>query len=327
MDFHSMIQPADKDKAVFQESGYLVWCGSVVKGKDDKYYLFYSRWPEEYGHLAWVTHSEVAYAVSDSPYGGFVPCGIALTGSGEGKWDADCIHNPTVLEADGKYYMYYMGNYGNGEFWNHRNHQRVGVAVAEDPRGPWKRFDHPLIDVTPGSFDHLATNNPSVTRGKDGKYYMVYKAVGDGPLPKGGTVMCGVAIAEHPEGPFVKQPNPVMRNPENDWSVEDPYIWYQNNRFYALVKDFQGYFTGKGKSTVALFESENGIDWQVSSHPFAFDRTIQWKDGTRTQLDALERPQLLLENGIPKVLYCAAAETPKRNDSFNVAIPLNYQEV
>ena len=45
--FHERMCPADRRKAVFREKGYLVWCGSVVKGPDQKYYLFYSRWPEK----------------------------------------------------------------------------------------------------------------------------------------------------------------------------------------------------------------------------------------------------------------------------------------
>lgn len=322
MNFHKMIQPVDKKTAVFQEEGYLVWCGTVVKGDDGKYYLYYSRWPKELGHDAWVTHSEVAYAVSDSPYGNFVPKGLVLAGSGSGKWDGDAIHNPTILKANGKYYLYYMGNYGNGEYWNHRNHQRIGLAIAENPNGPWQRFDQPLIDVTPGGFDHYVTNNPTVTKGGDGRYYMVYKGVGDGPLPVGGAVVCGVAIAESPEGPFEKQPGCIMRNPENEWSVEDPYIWYGEDRFYALVKDYHGYFTKIGKSSVALFESWNGIDWKPAEHPFAFEKTIQWTDGTSSELDTLERPQLLLENGKPIVLYCASAVSKDRMDSFNIAIPL-----
>lgn len=320
--FYALMQPVDKEKAVFQEEGYLVWCGSAVRGPEGNYYLYYSRWPAELGHNAWVTHSEVAYAVSESPYGGFVPQGLVLRGSGGDGWDADVVHNPTVLEADGKYYLYYVGNYGNGEYWNHRNHQRVGVAMADHPKGPWRRFEKPVVDVTKGSFDHLLTSNPTVTRGEDGRYYMVYKAVADGPLPKGGAVVCGVAVAEHPTGPFVKHPVPIMTNPENPWSVEDPYIWFQDHQFYSLVKDFQGYFTNHGRCTVALFTSENGVDWYPAKQPFAFDRKITWTDGTTTALEALERPQLLLENGKPKVLYCAASATEDRLDSFNVAIPL-----
>lgn len=324
--FHCLIQPVDRSRAIFREDGYLVWCGTVLKGADEKYYMYYSRWSRELGHDAWVTNSEVAYAVSDSPYGGFIPQGIALPPSGKG-WDANCVHNPTIIVHNGKYYMYYMGNYGNGEYWDHRNHQRVGLAIADTPKGPWVRFDKPIVDVTLGSFDHLLTSNPTVTRGNDGKFYMVYKAVANGPLPKGGAVICGVAIADSPEGPFVKQPVPVMRNPEKDWSVEDPYIWFQDETFYALVKDFQGYFTGGEKGSVALFESGDGINWNPAEKPFAFGREIHWDDGKITYPVALERPQLLVENGKPVVLYCAAADTPDRMTSYNVAIPLEWENL
>jgi hypothetical protein len=40
----------------------------------------------------------------------------------------------------------------------------------------------------------------------------------------------------------------------------------------------------------------------------------------------LERPQLLLENGKPSVLFCAAAPTGDINKSFNVQIPLKFPE-
>lgn len=326
MEFYELIQPVDRNYGVFREEGYLVWCGSVIEGKDGKYYLYYSRWPIETRHEGWVTHSEIGYAVSDSPYGGFKPQGLALGAGAPGSWDANVVHNPTVLEFDGTYYMYYMGDHGNGEYWNHRDRQRIGVAIAKDPKGPWKRFDRPLIDVTEGSFDSLLTTNPSVTRGPDGKFYMMYKGVLDNHTEKGGPLACGMAIADCPEGPFVKEGKPMMVNPENNWSVEDPYIWVQDGQFYALVKDFQGYFTGHGINTVALFESQDGKDWKPAKHPFAFGRTIRWTDGTSTTLEALERPQLLLKDGKPQVLYCAAADTKDRMTSFQLAIPLKMPE-
>ncbi len=65
--------------------------------------------------------------------------------------------------------------------WLHRNNQRIGVAVANDPNGPWKRFDKPVLDITYNDDtapDALMTSNPSVCQMKDGKILMVYKAVG-----------------------------------------------------------------------------------------------------------------------------------------------------
>jgi hypothetical protein len=322
MDFQQLMQPVPRT-AMFEMEGYHVWCSTVVQTPDGQCHMLFSRWKQELGHHAWVTHSEVGYATADHPMGPFTFQHVVLAGSGGDRWDADVIHNPVMIEADGKFYLYYMGNYGNGEYWNHRNHQRIGVAEADHPAGPWTRFDEPILNVTPGSWDHYVVNNATVARMPDGQVIMVYKGVGDGPLPKGGAVVCGVAIADHPLGPFRKTAGPIMVNPENDWSVEDPYIWYQKDRFYALVKDFQGFFTQLGESSVALFESSDGIDWQPAARPFAFKREIHWEDGEIQQVDALERPQLLLNSaGIPIALYCAVGVGDERDYSYNVHIPL-----
>jgi len=292
-----------------------VWCGTIIK-HDGKYHLYFSFWDKKHGHNGWVTHSKIGHAVSDNLLEPFVYKDIALDGSDNG-FDADVVHNPSVLAYNGKYYMYYMGNYGNGEYWNHRNHQRIGVAVTDSPDGEWKRFDTPLIDVSVGSWDHLMVSNPTVTVGRNGKFVMMYKGVSE-------AVVCGIATADDPLGPFVKQSAPIMVNPENNWSVEDPFIWYDeaDDIYYALVKDFQGYFTGTGTSCTALFTSYDGYDWKPADNPFAFDKTIRWNDGTITNCHRLERPQIYFENGEPKILSCAVAEDSELNITYNIQIKL-----
>lgn len=332
MDFRAMIQPTTRS-AVFTEPGYKVWCTTMVEGEDGLYYMYYSRWKEALGHFAWVSHSEVAYAVGENPMGPFEPKGLALGGRGGDYFDADCIHNPTVVKIKDKYYIYYMGTKGMDAFegtinsedpawWVYRNNQRVGVAWADHPAGPWHRLDQPVIDVTPGSHDHLMTSNPSAALGHDGNVYLVYKAVSNGLLPKGGAVVCGVATCENPLGPFIKYPKPIMVNPVDDWSVEDPFIWCQEGIFYALAKDFQGYFTGGRKHTVALFESEDGFDWQPADKPFAFDKEIYWEDGSVTEVGYLERPQILMKDGKPAYLICAGSWDSEKEEDFSIRIPL-----
>jgi hypothetical protein len=319
MDFNKMIMPIPHD-SVFELNDKSVWCGTILK--KDKYYLLFSMWPKEKGHHAWVTDSEIGCAVSSSPFGPFEYQGTILSGSGEENWDADCIHNPCAIEYGGLYYLYYMANKGNGEFWNHRNNQRIGIAWAEHPSGPWHRSKTPAIDVTAGSFDSLLVSNPAVTVTPNGKILMLYKAVGDGEMPAGGRVICGVATAENPLGPFIKHNKPIFVNPLNNWSVEDPFLWFQNDRYYALVKDFQGYFTKKDKASVALFESFNGFEWNISENSFAFDLNIKWADGRKENLIKLERPQIYFENNKPVVLLCAGARDVELINSFNIQIPL-----
>ena len=62
------------------------WGGSVVKGDDGLYHMLYSRWPKAIG-WEWVTRSEIAHAVSESPFGPFRHVDVALLPRGAEYWD------------------------------------------------------------------------------------------------------------------------------------------------------------------------------------------------------------------------------------------------
>lgn len=320
LNLQKCIQPVPVT-AKFGLDSFMVWCGSCVKGDNGKYYLFYSRWPKSSKHESWVTKSEVAVAVADSCTGPFHHVKVVLPMRDKRYWDADVTHNPTVQKFGKKYYLYYMGNYGNGEWWNHRNHQRIGVAVASNPLGPWKRCDKPLIDTSFHSFDHLMASNPAITKRLDGKYLMIYKGVGEGTMPFGGKVLHGAAIADRPEGPFKKMNQKIFVKDTVQFAAEDPYIWQQGNKYWAVVKDNKGYFTNAGVS-LALFESKDGIDWKPAKNVLVTKTEIPWTTGLK-QVKKLERPQLYIENGVPKVLFCAIYDGA---DNYNVAIPLKMEE-
>jgi hypothetical protein len=312
----------------------------MTKGDDGKYYLFYSRWPQKEGFKGWVTHSEIAIAVSDKMTGPFKPVKVALPKRENGHWDSDVTHNPNIQKFEGKYYLYYLGNYVNQECWNHRNHQRIGVAIASNPLGPWQRLDKPVLDVSVGSWDQLMTSNPSVCKGKD-KYLMVYKGVGDGEMPFGGKVLHGVALSDSPTGPFIKSLNPIFQKEGVKFPAEDPFVWYQNRKYWAIVKDMHSVFiqdpqevTGnkmninpdslsksfEKRASLVLFESENGTDWKLAKKPLVSKTILKWEDGTVQQVQLLDRPQLYIENGNPKILFCAVKVS--ETETFNVAIPL-----
>lgn len=328
-DFSSMIQPADPT-ALFSDEDYYVWGGSMVRGKDEKYHLYYSRWPRELGHNAWVTHSEIAHAVADSPFGNMQHQDVSLPQRGVEFWDGMCTHNPNVHRFGDKYYLYYMGNTGDRQGkqnldWQHRNNQRIGVAVADSLSGPWRRSDKPLIEPTADFYDALCCSNPSVTQKPDGGYLMVYKAIGDkGSLPFGGPVYHVVAMSDSPTGPFRKLPDPVFVKKDVAFVAEDPFIWSDQNRYYAIVKDNQGNFTQAGKST-ALFESVDGIDWHLSENPLVSRTEIQWRGGLRQSLNTLERPQVFFDAQKPVALLFAADKDDRRTHSFNIRIPVRSQ--
>ena len=125
-----------------------------------------------------------------------------------------------------------------------------------------------------------------------------------------------------PTGPFQKHPGEVFGAQGVMFAAEDPCIWHGKDRYWAVVKDNEGNFTHLGYS-LALWESADGFDWKLSKHPFVTNPgSIRWSDSHKEQLTALERPQLLFENGEPIALCCASANNKDRDGTFNVQIPL-----
>lgn len=330
LNFNSLIQPVPLT-AKFSQPDYYVWGGSMVKDNKGVYHLFYSRWKRAYGFEAWAVKSEIAHATAPTPFGPFTFRNVALPRRGKEMWDGLCTHNPTIHKFGSTYYLYYMGNTGddnNTKYLNyvHRNNQRIGVAVTKDLNGKWKRFNRPLIDVSSDSTaaDALVVTNPSITMRPDGSFLMVYKAVGKHkPLPFGGPVVHLTATSKSPTGPFVKQMKPIFTVENVNFPAEDPYVWCQDGKYYAIVKDNEGYFTKRGRS-LALFESNDGFTWNTSKYTLVTDLSILWESGQREKIKALERPQIYFEKGKPAVLLVAAHqdENGEIKSSYNIQIPL-----
>lgn len=350
-DFSQIIQTVP-DNNYFEVEGREVWGATVTEGPDGLYYMIFSTWHNTQGFSNdWAVYSELGYAVSASPDGPFVYQGLALDANytnttntepvyWEGVGTLEVFHNPTLMhsEKDGKYYLYFMGTNateGGYTYAYGRNHQRIGVAVADTPAGPWTVYDKPVIDVREGMFDSLLTSNPSVTEVKnaDGTYtyYTVYKGVSSPtgkPLDGNDIVVSGCGWSDSPYGPFTRSGEAIMQNPTDGWSVEDCFLWSSNGKFYALAKDFKNYFTGVTgyPYSYALFESSDGMtDWAVSDNALAFVTEIPWESGTRT-VSHLERAQIYLEDGVPFLLCCATTKDGQSpyngHPPYNVQIPL-----
>jgi len=333
LDLGAMVQPVPME-AKFAAPNFFVWCGAPTKGADGRYHLFYSRWPVSKGFApGWALWSEIAYAVADKPLGPYRHANVALPARGREFWDGTTTHNPNILQKDGKYYLFYMGNTGDGTSYPmHRNHQRIGVAVAENPEGPWKRFDKPIIDVSDdkSAFDSLVVTNSGATERPDGGILLIYKAVEYvAGKEMGGRVRYGAALADKPEGPYVKKPGRIFEAEGADaakhWMLaEDPFVWFSKrygSRYYAVARDVVGTFTGSSGG-LALFQSDDGLHWQPAAQPKVLANRFLWADGTLSNSN-VERPALLLADGVPIALF-GATDGYKKNGkiSCNVQIPL-----
>lgn len=332
-----LIRPVP-ESAVFQDPEWYIWGGSMTRDFDGKYYLLYARWPRRFHHAGWLTHSEVAVAVALSPRGPFKHLKTVLPVRGNDYFDAWCTHNPTVHFFDGTWYLYYMGTSGPREWIDahpeggdvpredrmvYQAAQRIGVATAEHPAGPWTRQDLPLIDRgEKGMPDERMVSNPSVCRRPDGSYLMIYKcSEGRGPMEKQGRVVHLAANAENPAGPFRKTYQAAFTADGLEFPAEDPYIWYDDKDgcYYAVLKDMCGAFSDAGRSVV-MFTSLDGLDWKPLKDVLVTDLNLRMANQTMQQFMHLERPQLYVENGTPRAL-CFAADM-NREHSCNIQVPL-----
>lgn len=328
------------------DSAWNIWCGSMVKGYDGRYHMYYSRWPRNTRHEGWISHSEIAYAVADSPEGPYIHQNVALPAYSDEMWDGAMSHNPYILTANGKYYLYYIATKGKPlpadetipaygqEWWMRRNTQRIGLAISDSPMGPWKRMSSPVLENSKDTtaFDAMLVSNPAVCIGRNGKIVMLYKAVCKNGTLKGGKVRFSVAFADKMEGPFIKSNRLIFQpeDPNAQMVAEDPFIWYDpyTDKYYAIVRDVVRQFTGTESGGLALMQSDDAINWSTVPNPKILPAQLYFSDGTvydTKKLGGIERPFLYMdERGKPLYLFGTFGINNngiRREHSYNARIP------
>lgn len=244
-------------RSILNDPDRFVWGGSVIKGKDGKFHMFYGTWPcgdsIPVFSDAWVLHSEIAYAVSDKPDRDFKFQKIVLKGrihEGEAEaWDARMVSNPHIKRFNNKYYLYYIGSMdpgtqpegSSGEKVNLRNRvqQNQKIGVIEFDRmddllsGNFKRSKEPLLSprtrVKPNHIvnqspegvkalpDNIIVVNPSVVKRPSDGKFLLYF--------KGNLYdpywkgIHGVALGDSPTGPFKALNEPVFHVTMEDGKI------------------------------------------------------------------------------------------------------------
>lgn len=322
--FRERILPTE-EKFGFHQEDYWTWCGSVIKGEDNKYHMFASRWPKKLSfEIYWLTNSEIVHAVSDKPEGPFQFSDVVLAPRGEQYWDGKMTHNPAIRKIGKTYLLYYTGTTYKGDMpdENHlitansekkldaHQHERIGLATATSPYGPWTRSDKPILDVVPNSWEQYLVANPSPFVFEDGRVMLYYKGV-----EKLKTHAIGLAIADNWAGPYKR----ISDKPfEMGIGAEDPTIWFENGKFHALMLDHDRKFSEK---EIYYAQSKDGLKWTVENNPVAITKNIKLKNGDISIHGAMERPSVLIENGVATHAFFAT-KNKDNTHSWNMSVPL-----
>jgi hypothetical protein len=358
LNLNAMLGKIDSSN-IFISKDFYNWGSTVIDGEDGKYHMFYERWPHgrraldddsmNYifdGFSGWMKYGEIAHAVANKINGPYHYTNTIIRGNGNpAKWDRYIMENPQIRKFGKFYYLYFISNSFDSNYTNeylknkellhwykYNCTQKVGVLKASGIKnlvnGKFERSDSYIMapdNIT--TFE--VTNNPSVTQGPDGKFYMMYKS----RKPKSGTTTFWIAVANKPDDPFTTI-GKVFTEPE--MACEDPVLWYDKKRkcFYAVAK----YYSNSKKlapqsGALVLITSTDGKDWSPASNTLVSLRELKFTNGNIVQLDRLERPFVVIgKKGNPVALFAAAAvKNPvagdiknvlPENNSFNVCIPL-----
>lgn len=135
------------------------------------------------------------------------------------KWLEFALWAPSVVQANGKYYLFFGGN----DIQNDEQYGGIGVAIADQPAGPFKdALGKPLIDKIVNGAQPI---DQFVFKDDDGSYYMYY----------GGWHHCNMvklspdllSLVPFDDGSYYKSVTP-----EN--YVEGPFMLKRNNKYYFM---------------------------------------------------------------------------------------------
>ena len=342
-DFQAHFLPAPV-KGGFSMEGYWVWCGSVVKGEDDKYHMFASRWPKDLPfHPGWGMESEIVRAVSGNPEGPYEFAEVVLGYRGPQYWDGRSVHNPSIQKHGDDYVLFYVAtthpyadvphdgtlNHFSYQWLCARSNKRIGIATSKSVFGPWQRRDKPIFDVRPDGFDNFFVSNPAPCINPDGSCLLIYKTRSYLSRPYAsdetfGAMALGAAWAPHYAGPYQRLTDKPLFD-INEGVLEDPFVWRTSKGYAMIAKDWKGSYTGDVGSVVCA-ASVDGVHWQMENHA-ACSREILWDDGITRTMGNMDRPFILFEGEEMTHLFVATndgheAGFASLTRSWNACIPL-----
>lgn len=224
-------------KGLEPENGVCRRDPSDVIKVDGIYYVWYTKTEKQYsGYDAsiWFATSKDGETWTEK--------GEALQRGARGAWDEFSVFTPNILVAKGKYYLYYTGvkpTPGNKERIFENNSENdftaIGLAVSNVPDGPFERTSsEPVLKVSDDAteFDSYRVDDACLIY-RNEKYLLYYKGrslqYGDqGPRH----TKLGVAMADRPEGPYLKQSNnPIIT------SGHEVMVWPYQKGLMALLSD------------------------------------------------------------------------------------------
>lgn len=194
--------------------------------------------------------------------------GLAVARGKKGEYDDRSVFTVEIMKHENKYYLCYQTVKSP---YNVRVKNQIGLAWSDSPNGPWTKSKEPILSPADngiwkgeeqdrfavekkGDFDSHKVHDPCIIPYK-GKFYLYYKGeqMGEQITFGGRQIRHGVAIADKPEGPYIKSPyNPISN------SGHEICVWPYNDGIAALITT-----DGPEKNTIQW--AKDGINFEIMS--------------------------------------------------------------
>ncbi len=144
------------------------------------------------------------------------------------KWVKKALWAPAAVEKGNKYYLFFGGNDIHDDT---KEVGGIGVAVADNPAGPFKDLlGKPLIGKIHNKAQPI---DQFVFKDKDGQYYLIY----------GGWGRCNIAKLKNDFTGFTPFPDGVtFKEITPPGYVEGPFMFIRNGKYYFMWSE--GGWTG-----------------------------------------------------------------------------------
>eukprot|EP00040_Diaphanoeca_grandis_P019258 m.101619 g.101619 ORF g.101619 m.101619 type:complete len:358 (+) comp27338_c0_seq1:145-1218(+) len=291
--------------------------GSPIRAADGTYHLFFSWFKLESNETSpniknWFEISVVAHATSTQPGDNYTFQDIVFPPRGRGHFDGTTTHNPTVVTLpDGSFAIFYIGLNCLNASADCVKHQWIGAAHATNLNGPWERLDYPVLTGATDNWEGGMVANPSVVALANGSLLMAYRGLDDRGV--------GMALSKDWKTPFTRLNNGAAvlgpSSPARTRVDEDMHLWHNHRGIQMLLhEEGAGAVGGHGYSV------DDGLSWTVAGDAYDFDVTNA--DGTTTQYERRERPQLL-KNTAGEPLYLFSGVEDADGFTHTIAVPLD----
>ena len=259
--------------------------------------------------------SEVWYATSVDGWD-WQEQGLAVGRGKTGEFDDRSVFTPEILAHNGQYYLVYQTI--KAPYLN-RSQNTVGMAIADSPLGPWKKLAKPILEPATngewlgefdnrflvknqGDFDSHKVHDPTLMV-LNNQCYLYYKGErkGERVTSGGREIRWGVAIAEQPQGPYVKsQYNPISQ------SGHELSIWHYKGGV-AMISSHDG----PEKRTIQY--APDGINFEIRAY---LEDDIPSAMGLVGSLDNDAHPTAGLQWGLHHMTVIPPGKTWLEGDNY-----------